>query len=75
MNFHQQVLIEIHDVTGARIRALDIGYKPVGYYTTREGAAYWDGTNTLGEQAPSGIYFYTLVTASYTETRKMLVVK
>ena len=70
-----QVTIEIHDTAGALVRQIDLGYLMPGHYQNRAGAAYWDGTNIYGESVASGIYFYTLSTASFHATRKMIITK
>ena len=70
-----QVTIEIYDVEGTLIRRIDLGYLMPGRYLTRGNAAYWDGKNVYGERVASGIYFYTLSTASFRTTRKMIISK
>ena len=69
------VTVKIYDVTGSLVRTIDVGHKPVGYYLTRERAVYWDGRNEGGESISSGVYFYTLITDHYTQTRRMVIVK
>ena len=69
------VTVKIYDVTGSLIRTIEVGHKPVGYYLTRERAVYWDGRNEKGESVSSGVYFYTLITDDYTQTRRMVIVK
>ena len=70
-----QVTIEIYDAVGTLVRQIDLGYLMPGRYLTRGNAAYWDGTNVYGEPVASGIYFYTLSTASFHTTRKMIISK
>ena len=70
-----QVTIEIYDAAGTLVRQVDLGYLMPGRYMNRADAAYWDGTNVYGEAVASGIYFYTLSTASFHATRKMIVSK
>ena len=70
-----QVTIGIYDATGVLIRQIDLGYLMPGRYLTRAKAAYWDGKNVYGEPVASGIYFYTLSTASFHGTRKMIISK
>ena len=35
----------------------------------------WDGTNNAGQQMASGVYFYTLETESFYQTKKMMLIK
>ena len=70
-----EVSIHIHNVAGHLIRTLDLGLKPIGSYMTPATAAYWDGKNSLGERVSSGIYFYTLQTADFAATRRMVILK
>ena len=69
------VTVKIYDVSGHLVRTIDVGHKPVGYYLTRQRAVYWDGRNESGERISSGVYFYTLITDDYTQTRRMVIVK
>ena len=69
------VRITIYDGFGTLVRQFDLGHQPAGLYQTRDRAAYWDGTNALGESVASGIYFYTLKTDDFSATRKMLILK
>lgn len=70
-----QVSVSIYDTNGVRIRTLSLGYQSAGFYQNRERAAYWDGRNILGEPVASGVYFYQLVTPSFQQTRRMLILK
>lgn len=70
-----EVSIHIHNVAGHLIRTLDLGLKPTGSYMTPSTAAYWDGKNSVGERVSSGIYFYTLQTAGFAATRRMVILK
>ena len=69
------VRITIYDARGIIVRQFDLGHQPAGLYQSRSRAAYWDGTNDLGESVASGIYFYTLTTGDFAATRKMLILK
>ena len=70
-----EVSIQIYDVSGRMVRTLDLGWQPTGSYMTPSSAAYWDGRNAVGEQVASGIYFYTLQTANFAATRRMVILK
>ena len=69
------VEISIYDADGRRIRHLDIGARPAGYYTEKNRAAYWDGKNAFGEPVASGVYYYVLMADDFAATRKMLILK
>ena len=42
----------VHDLTGRRIRVLELGSLPAGSQ-----GVYWDGRSDGGQDAPSGVYF------------------
>ena len=67
--------IYIYDTAGRLIRRLDLGFREAGTYLRREQAIYWDGRTQSGEQVASGTYFYTLKTADYVSTQKMIILK
>ena len=69
------VSVKIYDVGGRLVRTITVGFKPVGYYLTRERAAHWDGRNEIGEPVASGAYFYTFIAGDFTATRKMFILK
>lgn len=70
-----EVTIRIYTSTGQLVRTLDLGQKPSGAYLSKHKAAYWDGRNEKGEFVASGVYFYVLKVGSFTQTRKMTVVR
>ncbi|MDE0469838.1 MAG: spondin domain-containing protein [Candidatus Poribacteria bacterium] len=70
-----EVSIQIYNVSGHLVRSLDLGWQATGSYMTPSSAAYWDGRNAVGERVASGIYFYTLQTADFTATRRMVILK
>ena len=69
------VQITIYNTRGIIIRHLDIGHQQAGYYINWSRAAYWDGTNAIGERVATGIYFYTLTAGDFSATRKLLILK
>ena len=69
------VNVRIYDVEGKLVRDLDLGYQRSGRYLSREKAVYWDGRDQLGESVSSGVYFYTLKAAGFSDTRRMVILK
>ena len=67
--------IRIYSQAGGLVRSLDLGLQQAGYYVGKSRAAYWDGRNDSGELLASGVYFYQLITAESTATRKMAILK
>lgn len=65
-----EVEINIYNILGGKIRQIATGHHQAGTYTLS-----WNGTDKNGEDVPSGVYFYELVTEEETTTRKMLLLK
>jgi hypothetical protein len=69
---HQaQVIVEIFNALGAKVRTLINGetYQR-GYYNVT-----WDGKDSNGRTASSGMYFYRIVAGQNVKTVKMLLMK
>ena len=69
------VSMTIYDVSGHLVRTISVGFKPVGYYLTRQRAAYWDGRNETGEPVSSGVYFLRFLAGDFTATQRVVIVK
>ncbi|MDE0013680.1 MAG: T9SS type A sorting domain-containing protein, partial [Candidatus Poribacteria bacterium] len=69
------VSISIYDTTGRLVRTLALGFQSAGFYNSQGRAAYWDGRNALGERVASGIYFYQLITPTFHQTRRLVILK
>ena len=67
--------VKIYDVGGRLVRTIPVGFKTVGYYLTRERAAYWDGRNEIGESVSSGVYFLQFIAGDFATTQQVVVVK
>ena len=68
-------IAKIYDVTGKKIRMIELGHLSAGNYVESSKAIYWDGKTDTGEQVSSGTYFYQIEAGDYTETRKMVILK
>ena len=75
LNQDSDVSLTIYETAGRLVRHLDLGVQPAGAYLQRDRAIYWDGRTQSGEQVASGTYFYTLKTADYVSTQKMIILK
>ncbi len=65
-----RVAITIFDVAGRRVRALVDGARPAGQQRVS-----WDGRDDAGRTVASGVYFYRMSSGSFTQTRKMVLLK
>jgi len=64
------VSLRIYDAAGRLVRVLAEGARPAGNYSE-----LWDGRDSGGRAVASGIYFYRLQAGSFTETRKMALLR
>jgi hypothetical protein len=64
------ITLTIYDVGGRRVRELVNEHRVPGAYKV-----VWDGRNAKGTQVASGVYFYKLVAGSFTDTKKMIMLK
>jgi len=62
--------LAVFGVDGKMIRVLENEAKPAGTFE-----ATWDGRDAFGNPVASGVYFYRLNAGSFTETRKMVLMK
>ena len=65
-----KIKLVVMDITGREIVTLIDNY-----YTRGHHSCEWDGKGMNGNYASSGVYFYTLYTDTYTQTRKMVFIK
>ena len=70
-----EVVMTIYDARGDMVKRFNLGYQAAGTYDTPARAVYWDGTNDFGETVSTGVYFYTLSTNDYSQTRKATILK
>ncbi|MBN2412832.1 T9SS type A sorting domain-containing protein [candidate division KSB1 bacterium] len=60
----------IFDVLGKEVKTLINKTQPPGEYHV-----HWNGTNDMGNEIPSGIYFYRLQTENFKQTKKVLLIR
>ncbi len=67
---NEHIKISIYDILGHRIKPLTDRKKNAGQHHI-----IWEGTNSSGESAASGIYFVRLQTANRTEIKKITLIR
>jgi hypothetical protein len=66
----ERVRIAIYDVRGSLVRRLVDDSQPAGSYQS-----VWTGADDAGRPVTSGIYFVRMIAGSYSETRKIVMLK
>jgi len=64
------VKLTIYDVSGRKVRLLADGPRGAG-----EGSAEWDGRLDGGGAAASGVYFYRIEAGSFSDSKKMILLR
>ena len=62
--------LRIYDLLGREVAAPDDGIKAAGHHK-----AYWNGRDSTGNPAASGVYLYRLETGGSAETKRMMLVR
>ncbi len=65
-----RVSLVIYNVAGLKVATLVDGKREAGRREAR-----WNGKDSSGRPAPSGIYFYRLRAGSFTDTKKMILMR
>jgi hypothetical protein len=65
-----QVGLRIYDAAGRLVRVLVDGVLPASRYEK-----IWDGRDGMGRGVASGVYFYRLDAGTFTQTRKMILLR
>ena len=64
------VKFSIYDLMGTLVKNLVNNYQNSGYKSV-----IWDGTNNNGEMVSGGMYFYSIKTNTFNQTKKMILLK
>ena len=65
-----RVIISVYNVLGQEVTTLFNKEQDYGYHTIT-----WNGTDRIGKQVASGVYFARLTTKNFSQTKKMLMLK
>ena len=63
--------LKVYNVRGQLVKNLIDGHRPAGADQT----IVWDGTDNLGSGAASGLYFYRIEAGSFTDMKRMLLMR
>jgi hypothetical protein len=66
----QFVTLKVYDILGNEVATLVDEYKPADSYEV-----YFNGHSDEGQNLSSGVYFYQLKASSFTETKKMILLR
>ncbi|MCX6152014.1 MAG: PKD domain-containing protein [Ignavibacteriales bacterium] len=66
----QHVKIIVYDINGKEVSELVNSKQSAGTYEIA-----WDGKNRFGNSVSSGVYFYSINSGSFTQTRKMVLMR
>jgi hypothetical protein len=66
----QQVLLEVFDILGKKARTLVNEKQPGGFYQVN-----WDGKDDRGTDVASGTFIYKIDAGSFTESRRMILLR
>jgi hypothetical protein len=64
------ISLRVYDVSGQLVKTLVNGFQSSGTRTVT-----WHGRNDMGQPVTSGIYFYKLTGPSFSETKKMILLR
>ncbi len=65
-----QVTLVVYNILGQKVRTLVDAYQAAGFKSV-----IWDGKDDSGNQASAGVYFYSIKTDNFIQTKKMLLLK
>ncbi len=67
---HGFVELGVYNVKGEKLATLIDEDRPAGHYEVM-----WNGTDASGNQAASGVYYYTIRSKEFSDTRKMVLIR
>jgi len=74
-NIDQDLELSIFNIKGQKIKDFSLSFGFTQDDMKDRYSVIWDGKDDMGEPAGSGIYFYTLSSSSYSESKKLILLK
>lgn len=65
-----KVRVDVYNILGQKVKTLIDRLQPAGYFEVT-----WNGENSNGKPAASGVYFYRIEAGDFTAGKKMLLLK
>jgi len=70
LNESSMVTFRIYDLAGRVVKIMNVGYQDEGFYSV-----IWDGTDAIGSEVSSGVYFFILTTEKVQKSIKVLLLR
>ncbi|MFH0775981.1 MAG: T9SS type A sorting domain-containing protein [bacterium] len=67
------VLVEVYNILGQKVKTIDAGYKKAGLYITKEKALFYDTKNDRGDKLSQGLYFISLKAGKYSGRQRLVI--
>ncbi|MFH0774719.1 MAG: T9SS type A sorting domain-containing protein, partial [bacterium] len=67
------VLLEVYNILGQKVKTIDAGYKKAGLYITKEKAILYDTRNDRGDKLSQGLYFISLKAGKYSGRQRLVI--
>jgi len=67
------VLLEVYNILGQKVKTIEAGYKKAGLYITKEKALFYDLRNDSGAKVAQGLYFINLKAGRYSGRQRLVI--
>lgn len=70
LKYDTKVTLKIYNILGQLVKEIVDRFESKGLKKV-----LWDGTNNKGNQVSTGLYFYKLTAGSFTDQKKMVIIR